>query len=92
MGFEKIFSVRPPRPEVNKKYRWLFGGGLPDIHTPGAERVGVPRVAPTFYTRQQRLGAMAEAAGIDQGVMERAGLRGGKCRRAEEGGDMSGVT
>ena len=27
--------------------------------------------------RQQRLGAMADAAGIDPGVMERAGLRAG---------------
>ena len=32
------------------------------------------------------------AAGIDRGVQERVGLRGGKRRRPEEGGDSSGVT
>ena len=45
-----------------------------------------------FATRGQRPEALAEAAGIDRGVMDRAGLRGGKRRRLEEGGDESGVT
>ena len=45
-----------------------------------------------FATRSQRLEVLADAAGIDRGVQERVGLRGGKRRRLEEGGDTSGVT
>ena len=46
----------------------------------------------TYHSRQQRLCAMAVAAGVDSGIVERRWGGGGKRRRVEEGGDCSGVT
>ena len=74
-------------PRFSDGRRWAEGG-----HAGEDGRVVGERAAPTFYSRRQRLGAVADAAGIDGGVMERAGLRVGKRRRVEEGGDVSGVT
>ena len=74
-------------PRFSDGRRWAGGGQASEDG-----RVGARVAATTFYSRRQRLGAVADAAGIDVGVMARAGLRAGKRRRMEEGGDASGVT
>ena len=74
-------------PSYSEGRQWVAGS-----QTGADGRVGARRVAPTYFTRQQRLGALADAAGIDAGVMVSAGLRAGKRRRVEEGRDDSGVT
>ena len=74
-------------PRFSDGRRWVAGG-----QSSVDGRVGVRVAATTFHSRRQRLGAVADAAGIDGGVMARAGLRMGKRRRLEEGGDVSGVT
>ena len=75
-------------PSYSDGRRWVAGSQA------GADRlVGSRRAVPAAYsTRQQRLSALADAAGIDEGVMAGAGLRACKRRRVEEGGDDSGVT
>ena len=67
--------------------RWVEGN-----RAGGDVRVGERKVAPTYFTRQQRLSALADAAGIDASVMVSAGLRAGKRRRVEDGRDDTGVT
>ena len=61
----------------------------------GVQRSGRPlRTEPAaiYHSRQQRLRALAVAAGVDSCIVERRWGGGGKRRRVEEGGDCSGVT